>query len=71
MTSNLLLVGERGTVTPCHYDEQHNLYAQIRGKKRVTLFSPDQFASLYPHPFGDAITHHTIAPSFLSLNIIN
>jgi len=39
-----------GDVTPCHYDEQENFYAQINGYKRVILFPPEQFECLYPHP---------------------
>lgn len=39
-----------GNVTPCHYDEQQNMFACIRGYKRFILFPPSQFESLYPHP---------------------
>jgi hypoxia-inducible factor 1-alpha inhibitor (HIF hydroxylase) len=50
LTSNLLLVGQRGNTTPAHYDEQQNLFAQLHGKKRVVLFSPADFRCLYPFP---------------------
>ncbi|RZF37054.1 hypothetical protein LSTR_LSTR012397 [Laodelphax striatellus] len=50
LTANLLLIAMEGNVTPCHYDEQENLFAQIRGYKRCILFSPDQFECLYPYP---------------------
>ncbi|XP_018320992.1 hypoxia-inducible factor 1-alpha inhibitor isoform X3 [Agrilus planipennis] len=50
LTSNHLLIGMEGNVTPCHYDEQQNLFAQVQGYKRCILFSPDQFDRLYPHP---------------------
>lgn len=50
LTSNLLFVAMEGNVTPCHYDEQQNFFAQIWGHKRCILFSPDQFECLYPHP---------------------
>ncbi|ELU06865.1 hypothetical protein CAPTEDRAFT_183371 [Capitella teleta] len=50
LTSNLLLIGMAGNVTPCHYDEQENLFAQVRGYKRVILFPPEQFSCLYPYP---------------------
>lgn len=50
LTSNLLLIGQEGNVTPVHYDEQQNFFAQIWGKKKMTLFSPDQFECLYPFP---------------------
>ncbi|GCB80251.1 hypothetical protein scyTo_0018051 [Scyliorhinus torazame] len=43
LTSNLLLVGMEGNVTPAHYDEQQNFFAQIKGYKRCILFPPDQW----------------------------
>lgn len=39
-----------GNVTPCHYDEQENFFAQVGGYKRVILFPPNQFDCLYPYP---------------------
>ncbi|XP_018672432.3 hypoxia-inducible factor 1-alpha inhibitor [Ciona intestinalis] len=50
LSSNLLLIGLEGNITPVHYDEQENFFAQISGHKRCLLFSPDQFDCLYPHP---------------------
>jgi len=50
--TNLLLVGMHDVVTPAHYDVLENLYVQIVGRKRVILFSPDYFRSLYPFPVG-------------------
>ncbi|CAG5129036.1 unnamed protein product [Candidula unifasciata] len=50
LTSNLLLVGMEGVITPAHYDEQENLFAQIQGYKRFLLFDPSQFECLYPYP---------------------
>ncbi|KAL1139713.1 hypothetical protein AAG570_006691 [Ranatra chinensis] len=50
LTSNLLLIAMEGNVTPCHYDEQQNLFAQIRGFKRFIMFPPEQFECLYPYP---------------------
>jgi hypoxia-inducible factor 1-alpha inhibitor (HIF hydroxylase) len=50
LTSNLLLISQPGNVTPCHYDEQHNFFCQVRGLKRCLLFAPDQFKNLYPFP---------------------
>eukprot|EP00164_Ancoracysta_twista_P003582 GFYU01004787.1.p1 GENE.GFYU01004787.1~~GFYU01004787.1.p1 ORF type:complete len:556 (-),score=72.85 GFYU01004787.1:243-1910(-) len=49
---NLLLVGMRGNLTPAHYDEQHNLFSQVRGTKRVLLFPPTtrNFRALSPFP---------------------
>ena len=39
-----------GVITPAHYDEQENLFAQIQGYKRFLLFDPSQFECLYPYP---------------------
>ncbi|CAH0546820.1 unnamed protein product [Brassicogethes aeneus] len=50
LTSNLLFVAMEGNVTPCHYDEQQNFFAQVYGYKRCILFPPNQFECLYPHP---------------------
>lgn len=50
LTSNLLLIAMEGNVTPCHYDEQENLFAQVQGYKRFILFPPEQFNCLYPYP---------------------
>lgn len=50
LTYNLLLIAMEGNVTPCHYDEQQNLFAQIYGYKRCILFPPSQFECLYPYP---------------------
>ncbi|EDO30815.1 predicted protein [Nematostella vectensis] len=50
LTSNLLLIGLPGNITPVHYDEQQNLFCQVTGCKRVLLFHPDKFKCLYPFP---------------------
>jgi hypothetical protein len=44
-----LWVGPAGTVTPVHFDLAHNLFVQLVGRKRFTLFDPSQSAALrYP-----------------------
>jgi Cupin-like domain len=48
----LLLCGKAGAVTPLHFDEQQNLFAQLHGRKRVRLFHPEDYAKLYPWPLG-------------------
>ncbi|CAL4100617.1 unnamed protein product, partial [Meganyctiphanes norvegica] len=50
LTSNLLLVGMEGNITPVHYDEQQNFFSQLIGYKRCLLFSPKHYDKLYPHP---------------------
>ena len=37
-------------MTPAHYDEQQNFFAQLCGRKRVILFPPGEFGALYPFP---------------------
>lgn len=50
LTSNLLLVGMEGNVTPVHYDEQQNFFSQLVGYKRCILFAPEHYERLYPYP---------------------
>lgn len=45
-----LFCGTAGGFSPCHYDPQDNLFAQVCGYKRVLLFHPKHFAKLYPWP---------------------
>jgi mannose-6-phosphate isomerase-like protein (cupin superfamily) len=39
---------DRTIVTPLHHDFNDNLYVVVEGKKRFTLFPPEQAANLYP-----------------------
>ena len=36
-----------GTVTPLHYDQPHNLYVQLTGRKKFVLFPRSQRQRLY------------------------
>ena len=29
LTTNLLLIGQPGNISPCHYDEQHNYFCEV------------------------------------------
>lgn len=49
-----LWMGASGAVTPTHYDNYHNMYVQVQGRKTFILFPPSAFDlfKLYPslHP---------------------
>ena len=49
-SNTLMFVGGAGARTPLHFDFSHTLLAQIVGRKRFRLFSPDQTSSLDPLP---------------------
>ena len=40
LTTNLLLIGQPGNITPCHYDEQHNFFCEVCVCTTCTLHFP-------------------------------
>jgi|GEM_PF-5253347 len=45
-------IGPRGTMAQLHWDPEHNLYVQIRGRKRFLLISPDDADATYPNLYS-------------------
>jgi hypothetical protein len=43
-------VSPAGAVSPTHYDTSHSFLIQLRGRKRMLFWSPDQLGGLYPYP---------------------
>lgn len=52
-----LRFGSGENVTPLHYDHTNNFFAQVYGRKRLTLFDPMQTDFLYPYPLEAAASH--------------
>lgn len=55
-----LWMGNR-TVTPTHFDSQHNLACVVCGTRRFTLFPPEQLPNLYVGPLDFAPTGAAIS----------
>lgn len=49
-------LGSFGKTTTLHFDQAHNIFAQIRGRKRIILYSPSNYLSFYP-PLGESGTY--------------
>lgn len=54
-------LGGADLVTPLHWDNLHNLYGQVRGRKRFTLFAPAEHDNLYPYPATALYGHMSYA----------
>lgn len=52
-TGPRLWLGNR-VLTRTHFDPAHNIACAVAGKRRFTLFPPDQIDNLYPGPFDFA-----------------
>ncbi|WP_240922260.1 cupin-like domain-containing protein [Oleiagrimonas sp. C23AA] len=55
-----LWLGNRVT-TPAHFDEQHNIACVVCGRRRFTLFAPEQVGNLYIGPLDFAPTGAAIS----------
>jgi hypothetical protein len=52
-----LWFGTANNVSPLHYDDDNNFFAQVYGRKRITLFDPAQTEWLYPYPVHAVMKH--------------
>ena len=48
--SHELSIFEEGCYCPARYEEQDTIHAALTGKRRLMVFSPEVYASLYPFP---------------------
>lgn len=55
ISRNQLFVSFSDFLTAVHYDQQHNLYLQVRGAKRFLLFDAKDLPAMYPYP-----VHHPL-----------
>mmetsp|Transcript_10754 Transcript_10754/g.20799 ORF Transcript_10754/g.20799 Transcript_10754/m.20799 type:complete len:214 (+) Transcript_10754:900-1541(+) len=44
----------RGATTPAHYDEQENMFCQMRGRKEIFMWPPSDHRKLYAFPVNHA-----------------
>jgi jumonji domain-containing protein 7 len=56
LTTNLWF-GTANNVSPLHYDDDNNFFAQVYGRKHMTLFDPVQTEWLYPYPIHAVMKH--------------
>ena len=54
-----LFASPAGVVSRLHFDHYDNLFAQLRGRKRVLLLAPLQAAALYPFPVHHPLDQRT------------
>lgn len=53
-TSPRIWIGKSSIIAP-HFDESDNIACVVSGRRRFTLFPPDQVASLYPGPIDNTV----------------
>ncbi|WP_353931421.1 cupin-like domain-containing protein [Okeanomitos corallinicola TIOX110] len=52
-----LWIGTGGNTTPLHWDAAQNILCQVRGRKKLLLFAPNQTPFLYPHSVDSKAPH--------------
>mmetsp|Transcript_55026 Transcript_55026/g.120674 ORF Transcript_55026/g.120674 Transcript_55026/m.120674 type:complete len:428 (+) Transcript_55026:32-1315(+) len=58
---NSMFVGLKGACSPAHYDQQENIFCQIRGHKRVVLSPPADWRCYYCFPSDHACDRQAMA----------
>ena len=46
----IMRIGNNGYAHQAHYDNKHNVFVQLIGRKRFVLWAPNQTAHLCPFP---------------------
>ncbi len=52
-----LWIGTGGNISPLHWDLAQNFLSQVRGRKRILLFAPEQTSFLYPFSVNSEMPH--------------
>ena len=55
----MIWMGNAGVTANCHYDRSHNIFIQLHGRKKWTLFPPTDWKSLYLYPSIHPSYHQT------------
>ena len=58
----MIWMGNAGVTANCHYDRSHNIFIQLHGRKKWTLFPPTDWKSLYLYPSIHPSYHQTQVP---------
>jgi lysine-specific demethylase 8 len=69
LVSENLWIGAKGHITPVHYDLAHNLLIQVRGRKRLVLFRPEDADCLYPNRFFSYSPHFSQIPDLDTIDL--
>jgi hypothetical protein len=57
-----------GVSTHTHFDQDHNIFLQVVGQKRVTLFPAAVHHTLYPFPRVHSLWHKSSVPFHTTAN---
>lgn len=52
-------ISQAEIVSPLHMDTANNFFCQVHGRKRILLYSPNDFDRMYPHAVAE-VSHHSL-----------